>query len=279
MNKTVRVGLRLLLPAMLPAFLMLGVGCDDNGGDDANRPLPPAVDTSGDPTDQLPAPIDDDDADNGSTGRNSSPAGPAGDGESLRALVLELPTPAFKGTPKNIRVANLRPVRKGPRPMPLVPADVSNVALGRPVTSSDPEPIIGELSVVTDGDKQAEEGEYVELGFGQQWVQVDLGEPMEIFAIVLWHYHMEGRVYHDVIVQVSDDPDFIEDVTTVYNDDHDNSSGLGAGEDQAYVETFEGRLIDARRVVGRYVRCLSRGNTSNDMNHYTELEVYGRPAK
>jgi hypothetical protein len=253
----------------LLAILAGAIGCQEN--DQADPPDAPPAGTSSDPTDQLPDPLPDDEGSGSSDA--SDPA------ENLQPLTLELPTPAFKGTPKNIRVANLRPIRKGPRPMPLVPENVTNVARNQPVDSSDPEPIIGELSVVTDGNKAAEEGAYVELGFGQQWVQVDLGEPMEVFAIVLWHYHMEGRVYHDVIVQVSNDPDFVEGVTTVYNDDHDNSSGMGAGEDLSYVETFEGRLIDAGGAVGRYVRCYSRGNTSNDMNHYTELEVYGRPAE
>ena len=45
-----------------------------------------------------------------------------------------------------------------------------------------------------------------------------------------------------------------------------------------WIETNEGRLIDAKGVKGRYVRLYSNGNTSNDMNHYIEIEVYGRPA-
>jgi len=30
---------------------------------------------------------------------------------------------------------------------------------------------------------------------------------------------------------------------------------------------------------GRYVRLHSQGNTSNDQNHYIEVEVYGIPIK
>ena len=30
---------------------------------------------------------------------------------------------------------------------------------------------------------------------------------------------------------------------------------------------------------GRYVRCYSKGSTADDQNHYTEVEVYGVPAK
>jgi hypothetical protein len=93
----------------------------------------------------------------------------------------------------------------------------------------------------------------------------------------MWHYHKQARVYKDVVVQVADDPDFIINVRTVFNDDDDNSSGLGMGSDKSYVETFEGKLIDAKGVVARYVRCYSNGSSSNDMNNYTEVEVYGLP--
>jgi hypothetical protein len=84
-------------------------------------------------------------------------------------------------------------------------------------------------------------------------------------------------VYFDVIVQVSDDPDFIENVTTIFNNDIDNSAGLGVGQDKHYVETNEGKLIDAQGVQGRYVRAYSNGNNSNDLNHYIEVAVYGQP--
>jgi hypothetical protein len=86
-------------------------------------------------------------------------------------------------------------------------------------------------------------------------------------------------VYRDVVVQVSDDKDFINGVTTLFNNDHDNTSGLGVGKDKEYIETYEGKLVDAKGVKARYVRLYSGGNTSNDMNHYVEVEVYGIPAK
>ena len=60
------------------------------------------------------------------------------------------------------------------------------------------------------------------------------------------------------------------------NNDHDNSSKLGEGKDKEYIETYEGRPFAVNGVKGRYVRFTSRGNTSNGMNHYTEVEVYGR---
>ena len=69
-----------------------------------------------------------------------------------------------------------------------------------------------------------------------------------------------------------------ENVATVFNNDHDNSAGLGVGDDLHYVETSEGKLIECGGVEGRYVRLFSRGSHIDAKNHYTEVEVYGTPA-
>jgi hypothetical protein len=200
-------------------------------------------------------------------------------GEQLAPLDIKLPKPMFVGTPTNIAVANLEKPLGRPRPPFLAPPGTKNVALGKPITSSDDQPIIGELTMVTDGDKEAAEGSYVELGPKLQHVTIDLKAPHKIYALVIWHAHKQAAVYHDVIVQVADDPDFVSNVTTVFNNDNDNTAGRGVGKDMSYVETSEGKLIDARGVQGRYVRLFSRGNTANELNHYTEVEVYGKPVK
>jgi len=109
-------------------------------------------------------------------------------------------------------------------------------------------------------------------------VTIDLQDKFTIYAIVLWHFHKQARVYLDVIVQVADDPDFLTNVRTLFNNDRDNAAGLGAGKDLNYVETAEGRLIDARGVIARYVRLWSNGNNINALNHYVEVEVYGKQA-
>ena len=190
-------------------------------------------------------------------------------------LELKLPKPMFVGTPRNIRSANLERItgkRRGPF---YVPAGTELLSLNKPVTSSDTAPVIGELEFVTDGEKSGEEGYFVELGPMVQWVKIDLEDTYSLHAILIWHYHSQARVYRDVIVQVSEDPDFISGVTTIFNNDHDNSAGLGIGKDKEYIEVSEGRLIDPRGVKARHVRLFSRGNTSNEMNHYVEVEVYG----
>ena len=193
---------------------------------------------------------------------------------------IKLPKPAFKGTPKHVPPgANLEKPRKGPRPPFYAPKGTRVISTGRPVTSSDMEPIIGEIKFVTDGDKEARSGSYVELGPGTQWVQLDLRDEVALQAVLVWHYHSNARVYHDVIVQVSNDKSFVRDVKTIYNNDHDNSSGLGVGKDKEYWETYEGRLIPANGARGRYVRLYSNGSTEDDQNHYTEVEVYATAAR
>ena len=82
-----------------------------------------------------------------------------------------------------------------------------------------------------------------------------------------------------MIVQVASDPDFITGVATLYNNDDDNSAGLGVGRDMHFVETNEGKLVDAKGTSARYVRLYSNGSNANDLNHYIEVEVFGKPTK
>ena len=192
-------------------------------------------------------------------------------------LKLKLPKPMFIGTPTNIKSPNLEVVTGKSRPPFYVPKGTTLLSLKKKVTSSDMEPVIGELDMVTDGEKAGGDGFFIELGPGPQWVQIDLGATHPLYAILAWHYHSQARVYRDVIVQVSDDPAFKSGVTTVYNNDHDNSSKLGAGKDKEYIEVAEGRLFDPKGAKGRYVRLYSNGNTTNDLTHYVEVEVYGLP--
>jgi len=200
-------------------------------------------------------------------------------GQEKEELKLKLPKPMFIGTPRNITSPNLEKITGKPRGPIFAPVGTNLVSLNKPVTSSDMQPVIGEVSFVTDGEKSGEDGYFVELGPGKQWVQIDLKAAYNLWAILVWHYHSQARVYRDVVVQVSDDKDFVTGVTTLFNNDHNNSSGLGVGKDKEYIETYEGKFIDPRGIKARYVRLWSNGNTSNDMNHYVEVEAYGTPAK
>ncbi len=190
-------------------------------------------------------------------------------------LTTELPPELIEGTPKPMNVPNLV---QAPSKAPefLVPAGTELLSKGKKVTSSDENPIIGSLDLVTDGDKEAGEGYFVELLDGLQWVQIDLEKSASVSAVWLWHFHSQKRAYNDVIIQVSDDPEFKNGVTTIYNNDYDDSAKMGKGSDNPYVESRFGMIADGKGAKGRYVRLYSNGNTSNEMNHYIEVEVFGK---
>lgn len=214
-------------------------------------------------------------ADAKSTAAAPAAAAPAGDMVEIKP---EFPKPMFIGTPVPAELPNM----ETPDPSKVVksfmaPKGTVNLAKGKPVTSSDPAPIIGDLNLVTDGDADGSDGCFVELAPGQQWVQVDLQAPAAIHKLMVWHFHKQAQAYVDVVIQVSDDPEFKKGVTTLFNSDHDNTLGFGAGADKAYIETNHGRVIDGKGTKARYVRLYSNGNTSNEMNHYCEVQVYGTP--
>ena len=197
---------------------------------------------------------------------------------AMAPLDIKLPKPVFIGTPELATVPNIEKPTGELRKSFYAPEGTTNVALNKPAVSNQ-EPIIGELTMITDGDKEGSDGSFIEFGPGVNNVTIDLGAEYNIYAIVVWHYHQQARVYFDVVVQVADDADFVSDVKTLFNNDIDNTAGQGVGADKHYTETFEGRLIDAKGVKGRYVRLYSNGSSSNEQNHYTEVEVYGKAVK
>ena len=216
--------------------------------------------------------------DNGGAGGATATAAPAATPSTGTAggvkLETALPPELIEGTPKPMKVPNLE---QAPTKAPefYVPAGTVLLSKSKKVTSSDANPIIGTLDLITDGDKDAGEGYFVELQDGLQWVQIDLEQSAPLYAIWIWHYHSQKRAYNDVVVQISDDATFKTGVTTVFNNDYDGTAKMGQATANPYVETRFGKIIDAKGTKGRYVRLYSNGNTSNEMNHYIEVEVYG----
>lgn len=203
----------------------------------------------------------------------------AEDAKPTEPLVLRLPAPTLKGTPEDLPAgSNIEPLSDKPRPAFPVPVGVKNVAAGKTVTSS-VKPFLGEPSQITDGKKEAFDDDAVEMKKGTHWVQVDLGEAVPIYAIALWHDHRYIQVMHDVVVMLSDDPEFKSGVTTLFNNDTDNSSGLGVGADREYFEMRFGKIFDGKGVKARYVRGYTRGGSLSALNCWQEMEVYALPAK
>src|SRR5438045_3913621 len=87
---------------------------------------------------------------------------PSGD---LAPLKIELPKPLFSGTPKNPPAGTTVEKPSGkPRPPFMAPKGVEVVSAKKVVTSSDDNPVSGKLEMVTDGNKEGSDGNWVELG-------------------------------------------------------------------------------------------------------------------
>ena len=146
-----------------------------------------------------------------------------------------------------------------------------NVAPQGTLSSSVP---FEKIANVTDG-LSDNPGHYADGVPGLQWVQVDLGSAYNLNKIKLWHYFGDGRNYHDVVVQLSNDATFSSGAVTVFNNDADGSAGLGAGTESEYGETSSGKTISFDAVTARYARFYSNGSNVNAWNHYVEIEVFG----
>lgn len=137
-------------------------------------------------------------------------------------------------------------------------------------SASDPPP-----SKLTNGNTASTD--YVTVGSPDQLVyaQIDLGALKDISQIKMWHFYTDGRTYKDVVVQLSQTSDFSSYVTTVFNNDKDNSSGQGYGSDAEYAESANGKTLTFAPVTARYARFWSKGNSVNTNSNYVELQIFG----
>jgi len=209
-------------------------------------------------------------------------------GKILEVLDLKLGpdavTRATPGYPKNlVPPPHLREDVK--RPPFMVPPATVNLALGKPVTCSmEEDPYEGTLPMLTDDNKKCGQFDFVELDFGPQWVQVDLGQIETLYAVVVWHFYKNKVIYNDVIVQVADDEEFTVNKRTVFNNDHDDSTGEGKGEDTAYGAAWWGELVDLRGgnndgSLARYIRVWTDGGCADEATRFVEIAAYGKGKK
>ena len=148
---------------------------------------------------------------------------------------------------------------------------MKNLAQGiTPTTDGDADSASG-IGRATDGDIGV--ANRWELGGGLKYAQLDLGGSQQVDSLRVWRNFADKRRYHDVVFQLSDDATFASGVTTVFNNDLDNSAGRGAGTDGEYDETPTGKIVHFEPVQARYVRLYSNGNTRHDSNNYVEIMV------
>lgn len=198
--------------------------------------------------------------------------------QELVPLPIELPEPCFGGRPFDGGHPNLEPEDFGDRPPFLAPKGTVVISRNKPISSSAPPINNGELSKINDGNKECDLESLVVLPDGKQWVQIDLCETYEIFAILIWHRHDEKTVCFDVKVQLSNDSTFKNQPATVFNNSYDFDK-VENGPDKYYFDGYQGRLIDAMGSPGQYVRCYSNGSFWYENNPYIEVEVWGRPVR
>ena len=195
------------------------------------------------------------------------------------AIKFELPPPHSSGTPKEIKSDNLEP-DPGPGklrpPIMVEPEYAKKLTTENTKVTTSEEAVTGDNDYVVDGDKTPDATSMLQLPGGLQWVQLDLGAEHTIAAVCVWHDQGDERVYKDVIVQISNDANFVDGVKTIFNNDHDNTAKLGKGKDKEYRERNEGRPFAVSLVKGRYVRFYSNGSSSEPSNNYFEVEVYGK---
>ena len=189
-------------------------------------------------------------------------------------LLFPLPLGAYV---MDLRSPNLEPLRGGrPRDPILVPEGADHlISSGCVVTASVHGIPKDELAFVTDGDGELPDGCWHEptmydgrlvLTGGVTWVQIDLGCSQPVYGICVWRYQVPSNITRDMVVQLSNDPTFQQDVHMIFNNDHDNSAGLGKGRDKEYIETNEDRPIAAGGIVARYVRVYANGRYEGKPN-------------
>lgn len=197
-------------------------------------------------------------------------------------LDIKLPAAAFKGTPKELpegmTVEPMIDEKVGPAPLLVAPGSVNLVAGLKP-TCTDSNASPEKLAKITDGDKEAYETSIVLLRKGVQNITFDLGKSAELYAIIIWHAHDSSKVYRSVVVQIADDAAFTKNVRTVFNNDNENKAEQGVGTDKQYFEQHYGKRIVLKGDKAQFVRLWSRGSTESALNEYTEVEVWGKPAK
>ena len=131
---------------------------------------------------------------------------------------------------------------------------MKNLAQGITPTTNGASDSASNIERATDGDLS--DNKAWTLGNGLKYAQLDLGDSQRVDSLRVWRHHEDygdnlvRRRYHDVVFQLSDDPTFASGVTTVFNNDLDNSAGLGRGTDGEYDETPTGKIVHFAPVRG-----------------------------
>lgn len=162
-----------------------------------------------------------------------------------------------------------------------------NAALNKAVTSNGTAGG-GALSNVTNGNLARGDYALISTSDGPKYVQVDLADSYDIVGVNIrsdWGSDAGSYRYgHDYVVQLAADAAFTTGVTTIFNNDADNTLGLGAGEDPLYIEPADGAGLHIpleTPVAARYVRYWANGHTrvngtTNAVNTPVEIQAFAK---
>ncbi|MBQ2713021.1 MAG: chitobiase/beta-hexosaminidase C-terminal domain-containing protein, partial [Clostridia bacterium] len=103
------------------------------------------------------------------------------------------------------------------------------------------------------------------------WAIIDLGATYTVEGVGTQFWN--DWAFSDVVIQIANNADF-SDAYTVFNNDSDNSLGLGKGKGVGYVEVYtELQKFSCPERPARYVRATA---TANGYSLFSRIEVYGR---
>ncbi len=151
-----KIRAKILTTSAAAAAITILAGCGDKGapaGDAGSEaPAKPAAEAK-----PAAAPDAKPDAKPEAKAEAKPEAKPAAGGGGSVSLTTEIPPQRIEGTPMPIKVPGLEAALEA-APTLSVPEGTVLLSKGKPVTGSDDFPIIGELDLITDGEKDAGEG-------------------------------------------------------------------------------------------------------------------------
>lgn len=139
---------------------------------------------------------------------------------------------------------------------------------------------VSNVAYLTDGSTTSGTTIVGNTGYPIANVQLDFGSFKDVSMFKMFFQASSHLyTYKDLAIQVPETADFYN-AFTIYNNDEDNSIGLGYGEDEEFIATPKGTTIMMAPKKARYVHFGVGGYESGDgaaspLTYIKELEVYG----
>ena len=106
------------------------------------------------------------------------------------------------------------------------------------------------------------------------WLYLDLGEEIVIDKIATKFWYNNSFL---VVIQTATDPDFTENLYTVFNNDTNNLVGVGAGTDGTYTDLGSGSVFNTftfEKRAARYIRVWAQNTDGRQYSMWEEIQVW-----